>query len=154
MGKDEESLVIRVSRVRLDLNLILFKQVPVFTILKASLHEYAIQIGGEVLPTDDLPNEVHLRFKISLRAQLASQLLHLINLLLLHVFQSLLLSFSHGVFLGRTPVVVVVGLWCSIAIIQLTESVLLYLVLVILTHVVVVVEHFYCFYFLPNILHP
>ena len=52
--------------MRLDLNLILLKEVPIFTILKARLYEYAVLVCWEVLTAHDLPNEMHLRLEIGL----------------------------------------------------------------------------------------
>ena len=92
VSEDEETLIISIRCVRLELNLVFLKQVPVVTVLKAGLHENAILVSGEVLATDDLPNEEHLWLEVCPCAQLAAHLLHLINLLLLHVFQSLLLG--------------------------------------------------------------
>ena len=76
MSEDEESLVICVRRVRLYLYLILFEEFPILAVLEASLHEDAIEVGWEVLPTHDLTDEVHLGLKVSLRAHLCTHLLH------------------------------------------------------------------------------
>ena len=97
VGKDKETLIVRICRMRLNLHLILLEQDPVLAILQARLHKNAVEVSGEVLAADDLPNEVHLRFEIGLCAQLIAKLLHLVDLLLLQVLESLLFALEHGV---------------------------------------------------------
>ena len=89
--EDEETLVVRVGSVRLDLNSALFKQVPVFAVLKARLNEDAILVSGEVLPANNLANEEDLGFAVGSCPHIGAQLLYLVDLLLLHVFKGLLL---------------------------------------------------------------
>ena len=147
MGKDEETLVVGVRRVRLDLHLVLLEKVPIVAVLETSLHEDAIKVGGKVLTAYDLPNKVHLGLEVCLCAQLATQLLHLFDLLLLEILQGLLLALRHRVPGGSATIVIVEAGGrpeTSIPIVQLAESILLHLLLVILTHVVAAtVLHFF-----------
>ena len=83
MGKDEEALVVCIRCVSLNLHLVLLEQVPIVAVFEACLHEDAVKVGGKVLAAHDLPDKVHLRFEVCLCAQLAAQLLHLFDLLLL-----------------------------------------------------------------------
>ena len=107
MREYEEAFIVGIRSVSLDLNLVLLKKVPVVTILETGLHENAIQVRGKVLASDYLPNEVHLRFEVSLCAQLATKLLHLLDLLLLEVLQSLLLSLGHRVPTQSAPIIII-----------------------------------------------
>ena len=147
MGKDEEALIVGIGRVSLDLHLVLLKKVPIVAVLEARLHEDAIKVGGKVLTAHDLPNKVHLGFEICLCAQLATQLLHLFDLLLLQVLQGLLFALRQRVPKSSAAIIIIEAGGrpeTSISIVQLTESILLHLLLVILTHVVpATVLHFY-----------
>ena len=73
MSKDEESLVICIRCVRLDLNCALFKKLPILAILQARLHEDAILVSREVLATHDLPNEVDFGLEVSSGALLVAR---------------------------------------------------------------------------------
>ncbi len=85
--KDEEPLVIGVRCVRLYLLIAsLLNELPIIAILEACLHENAIQVGREVLPANDLPDEVHISLEVGSCAHLVANLLDLINLLSLQVF--------------------------------------------------------------------
>jgi len=66
--------------------------VPVFAILETSLHENAVFISWKILTPNDLANEKNFRLEVCPRAQLVIHLLHLIDLFLLHSFESLLLD--------------------------------------------------------------
>ena len=97
--------------MRLDLNLILLKEVPIFTILKARLYEYAVLVCREVLTAHYLPNEMHLRLEIGLCARISTKLLYLVDLLLLKILQGLLFSFGYGISrLTSISIIVVVGI--------------------------------------------
>ena len=133
--------------MRLDLNLILLKEVPIFTILKARLYEYAVLVRREVLTANDLPNEMHLGLEIGLCARISTKLLYLVNLLLLKILQSLLFSFGHGISSWTSiGVIVVVGIVAGLPsisiILQLTECIVLNLLLVVLTHIIAGSVHF------------
>ena len=65
---------------------------PIVTILKTRFHENAVLISWEVLPPNDLTNEENFRFEVCPRTQLVIHLLHLVDLFLLHIFESLLLN--------------------------------------------------------------
>lgn len=65
---------------------------PIVTILKTRFHENAVLIGWKVLSPNDLTNEENFRFEVCPRTQLVIHLLHLVDLFLLHIFESLLLN--------------------------------------------------------------
>ena len=64
---------------------------PVVTILKTGLHENSVFISWKILTPNDLANEKNFRLEVCPHAQFVIHLLHLIDLLLLHSFESLLL---------------------------------------------------------------
>ena len=77
----------------LDLDCAFLKEFPILAVLQARLHEDAILVSREVLPADDLANEVDFRFKVCAGASIASKLLHLVHLLLCQIAHRLLSSF-------------------------------------------------------------
>ena len=65
MRKDEEAFVICVCCVGLNFEALwLPNELPIVAILETSLNEYTILVSWEVCPTNNLTDEVTLRFEV------------------------------------------------------------------------------------------
>lgn len=138
MSKDEEALVVSIRSVRLQLHLAFLKQGPVVAVLEACLHEDAVLVRGEVLPTNNLANEEDLRLEVGTCPHLVIQLLQLVDLLLLQVLERLsfgvilhpalesVLRVSRLIFQAVPPVlvitVVVVAIVATIVVVPIVTS--------------------------------
>ena len=83
MRENEETFVIGVGSMRLNLYIFLLEQFPVVTVFERRLYKDAIEVGRKVLPADDLSDEVYLWLEVCPRSHLVAQSLQLVNLLLL-----------------------------------------------------------------------
>lgn len=83
--KHEETFIVCISSVCLNLHVVLLEHLPVITIFERCFDEDAIKVGREVLTANNLPNEVYLGFEVRPRSHLVTHCLQLVDLLLLHV---------------------------------------------------------------------
>ena len=90
VSKDEETFVICVRCMRLNLQVALLKELPVFTVFEACFDENAVQVCWEVLTANYLANKVDISLEVGPCAHLVSNLCYLIDLFPLDVLQSLI----------------------------------------------------------------
>ena len=123
VSKDEETLVVCVRCVGLNLKVTLLKELPVFTVLEACFNEDAVQVCWEVLSANYLSNEVHVSLVVGPCAHLVTKLCYLIDLFPLDVLQSLIFDQVFVVAASPEVVFIIFKLCDSLLTLPLTRQV-------------------------------
>ena len=89
MREHEKAFVVCIRSMRLNLYGVLFKQLPVLAVFERRFYKNAVLVSRKVLPANNLTNKVDFRLKISPGSHLVSHGLQLVELLLLHLLQSM-----------------------------------------------------------------